>query len=151
MIAWFLKKKLNNIKLDFIKPSVDYSQLKADPKLIKKHSMNFQKQFSQNAKNLAQKAFTCAAVTSTWVSSLDLTINLLKQSPSFQKLLASGKISLLTRTSKTSETQCIQQLTSTIIMKQSNIYLPSKSYSKTNQDLTIFQQPKHTCHSVQFA
>ena len=151
MIAWFLKKKLNNIKLDFIKLSVDYSWHKADLKLIKKLWMNFQKQFSQNAKSLDQKVFIYAAVTSTWVSCLDLTISLPKQSPSFQKLLESGKILLLTKTSKTSETLCIQQLMSIIIMKQSSIYQQSKFSLKMNQDQMISQQLKHICHLVLYA
>ena len=85
MIAWFLKKRLNNTRLDSIRHSEDYSWLKADQRPIRKHLMNFPRPSSSNAKNSDQRAFTYAAVTSIWESYSDQMINLHKQEVSSLK------------------------------------------------------------------
>ena len=83
--AWSPRKRLNNIEQDFTKLLEDYSWLKADQKLTRRPSTSFQRPSSWNAQNSARRAFSSAAVTSTWESFSEQMTNLPKRRASSLK------------------------------------------------------------------
>ena len=137
MFLW-LKMRLSDTKLVYIRLLAVYSYAKIDKVLLSKLSKSLLKASTWNASSMDQSLYTCAAATITWESCLRRRVRCLKLRAFTRRSSKYGKTSSLTRTLGQSRTITTQLSTAFIMKRRMNI---SKTYLwplRLNMDLKTY-------------